>query len=65
MSAGITARPPDTPEHHIRMARIFIHQARETIHRDWFFTLMAWAAERRRRAAQLKAARPAQKDLFA
>ena len=48
---GMNTPPPDTPAHHIRMARIFIHQARETVHRDWFFTLMSWAAERRIRAA--------------
>ena len=26
--------PPDTPAHHIRMARIYMQQARETVHRD-------------------------------
>lgn len=62
---NMQATPPDTPEHHIRMARIFIHQARETIHRDWFFTLMTWAAKRRLRAAQLKKLGPKQKELFA
>ncbi len=56
--------PPDTPEHHIRMARIYLHEAHETVHRDWFFTLMAWAAERRLRAAQLRRIGPAQKELF-
>ena len=62
--SGLNTPPPDTPEHHIRMARIFIHQARETVHRDWFFTLMLWAAERRLRAAKLKRIWPQQKELF-
>ena len=26
--------PRDTPAHHIRMARIYLQQARETVHRD-------------------------------
>ena len=26
--------PTDTPAHHIRMARIYLQQARETVHRD-------------------------------
>lgn len=30
----------NTREHHIRMARIYLHQARCTIHRDWKFTLL-------------------------
>ena len=61
---GMKTSAPDTPAHHIRMARIFIHQASETVHRDWFFTLMSWAAERRIRAAQLKRIGPQQKELF-
>lgn len=44
---------PDTPEHHKHMARIYLYEARRTIHRDWFFTLLQWAAERRRRAHEL------------
>lgn len=60
----LTANTPDTPEHHIRMARIYIHQAKETVHRNWFFTLMTWAAERRLAAARLKKIGPAQKELF-
>lgn len=39
--------PPDTPAHHIRMARIYLQQARETVHRAWFFVLLTWAGERR------------------
>ena len=62
--SGIKASPPDTAEHHIRMARIFLHEARETIHRGWAFTLLAWAAERRARAAYLKKIGPAQAVLF-
>ncbi len=58
------ASPPDTPEHHIRMAKIYIHEASKTVHRSWFFTLMAWAAERRLAAARLKKIGPAQKELF-
>ena len=61
---SIQATPPDTPEHHIRMARIYLHQARETVHRNWFFTLLDWAGERRRRAAQLRQQGPSQRDLF-
>lgn len=57
---SIPATPPDTPEHHIRMARIYLHQARETVHRNWFFTLLGWAGERRRRAAQLRQQGPSQ-----
>jgi hypothetical protein len=62
---GIQATPPDTPEHHIRMARIYLHEARKTIHRSWAFTLLKWAADRRTQAARLKQIGPAQKDLFA
>ena len=55
---------PDTRQHHIRMARIYLQQARETVHRDWFFTLLTWAGERRRRAAELTRIGPVQKGLF-
>lgn len=55
---------PDTPAHHIRMARIYLLQARETIHRAWAFTLLAWAAERRLRAAELMRQGPAQQEMF-
>lgn len=55
---------PDTPAHHIRMARIYLQQARETVHRAWFFVLLTWAGERRRRAAELMRAGPKQKELF-
>lgn len=41
---------PDTREHHITMARIYLHQARATIHRAWAFTLLNLAAERRLKA---------------
>jgi len=58
------ANPPDTREHHIRMARIFLHEARRTIHRDWRCTLHQWAGERRRRAAQLTPTITLQQDLF-
>ena len=56
--------PPDTPAHHIRVARIYLQQARETVHRDLFFTLLTWAGERRRRAAELMRAGPPQQELF-
>lgn len=56
--------PPDTPEHHKRMARIYLHQARCTIHRDWALTLIEWAGERRRRAQELARLGPAQPCLF-
>jgi hypothetical protein len=58
------ANPPDTREHHIRMARIFLYEARRTIHRDWRATLHQWAGERRRRAAQLTPTIMKQGDLF-
>lgn len=60
----MTANPPDTREHHILMARIFLHQARHTIHHDWRVTLQEWAAERRRRAMQLTPTIMRQGDLF-
>lgn len=60
----MTANSPDTREHHVRMARIFLHQARETIHQEWRATLQDWAAERRRRAAQLTLTIRQQQDLF-
>jgi len=63
--SGITASPPDTPEHHMRMARIYLHEARKTIHRSWAFTLLTWAAQRRIQAAKLKQIGPVQKELFA
>lgn len=56
--------PPDTKEHHIRMARIFLFEAHKTVHQDWRFTLLEWAAERRRRAIELAKLPPAQGDLF-
>lgn len=43
-------RPPDTYAHHVRMARIYLHQAHETVHRALAFTLLSWAAERRLKA---------------
>lgn len=46
-------RQPDTREHHIRMARIYLHQAHASMHRSWAFTLLAWAAERRLAAFQI------------
>ena len=62
MSSGIQfdSRLLDTREHNIRMARIYLAEARKTIHRSWAFTLLTWAAERRLRAAQGKG----QKELF-
>lgn len=57
-------KPPDTPEHHIRMARIYLFEARKTMHRNWFFILLTWAGERRRRAMKLKQLGPVQKGLF-
>ena len=60
----MTVNPPDTREHHVRMARIFLHQARETIYQEWRATLQDWAAERRRRAAQLTPTIRQQQDLF-
>lgn len=50
----IDIRLLDTREHNVRMARIYLSEARRTIHRDWAFTLLTWAAERRLRAAQDK-----------
>ena len=60
----MTANPPDTREHHIRMARIYLYEASRTIHHDWRVTLQEWAAERRRRAAQLAPTIRQQGDLF-
>jgi hypothetical protein len=60
----MTVNPPDTREHHVRMARIFLHQARETIHQEWRATLQQWAAERRLRAGQLTPTITQQQDLF-
>ena len=61
-------RPPDTREHHIRMARIYLHQAHTSVHRSWAFTLLAWAAERRLRAMRIwmtapRCAKPARQQL--
>lgn len=56
----IDSRLLDTREHNIRMARIYLYEARRSIHRDWAFTLLTWAAERRFRAAQDNG----QKELF-
>jgi hypothetical protein len=58
------SEPPDTPEHHKRMARIYLFEARRTIHRDWAFTLLEWAALRRRLAQRLSKLGPAQSALF-
>lgn len=58
-------KPPDTPEHHIRMARIYLFEARKTVHRNWFFTLLTWAGERRRRAMKLRQRGPAQLEMWA
>jgi hypothetical protein len=55
---------PDTPAHHTRMARIFLHEARKTVHRDWAFTLLSWAAQRRMRAQHLLRIGPVQRGLF-
>lgn len=62
MTGGIQidSRLLDTREHNVRMARIYLYEARRTIHRDWAFTLLTWAAERRLRAAQGNG----QKELF-
>ena len=54
----------ETPEHQKRMARIFLFEARKTVHRDWAFTLLNWAAERRLKAASLAKQGPKQKGLF-
>lgn len=61
---SMLAEPPDTYAHHVRMTRIYLFEARKTIHRNWKFTLLAWATERRRRAIFLKKIGPAQPDLF-
>lgn len=34
----------------IEMARIYLQEARRTKHRGWAFTLLNWAADRRRAA---------------
>ncbi len=62
---GLKAKPPDTAEHHIQMARIYLHEVHKTPHRDWAFTLLNWAAERRTRAAHLRQIGPVQAELFA
>lgn len=54
----------NTPEHQIMMARIFLHESRKAKLRDWGFTLLTWAGERRRRAMELKKIGPAQRELF-
>lgn len=56
----VDSRLLDTREHNVRMARINLYEAQKTTHRDWAFTLLTWAAERRLRAAQGKG----QKELF-
>lgn len=60
----VNPKPPDTPEHHIRMARIYLFEARETVHRNWSFTLLNWAGERRRKAMLLKQRGPAQQEMW-
>lgn len=35
---------------HIRMARVYLAEARRTNHRQWAFVLLTWAANRRRTA---------------
>ena len=57
-------KPPQTREPHIMMAKIYLHQARCTPHRDWKFTLMQWAAERRLLAKNIRPTITAQADLF-
>jgi hypothetical protein len=54
----------NTPEHQIMMARIFLHEARKAKFRDWGFTLLNWAGERRRKAMELKKIGPPQRELF-
>ena len=44
---------PDTREHHLRMARIYLFEAHKTVHRSWAFILLAWAAERRLKAFRI------------
>lgn len=61
---------PETPAHHILMARVFLaesRRARINRHRRFSFSLLNWASEHRRRAMAamaLKAQGPAQKTLF-
>lgn len=43
---------PDTPDHHKRMCRIYLHEAHKTMHRSWAFVLLEWCGERRRKAQQ-------------
>lgn len=66
MSAGMTIDYDrlNTPQHQIRMARIFLYQSRYAVHRNWSFTLLEWAGERRRKAMDLKKRGPMQADLF-
>lgn len=40
-----------TRANHILMARIYLREAHHTPHRDWAFTLLRWAANRRMQAA--------------
>jgi len=66
-------RPPDTREHHLRMARLYLFEAHKTVHRALAFTLLTWAAERRLLAMRIWMTTPcnqakqvrAQLELFA
>lgn len=66
MNPGITIDYDslNTPKHQMRMARIFLHESRKTIHRGWSFTLLEWAGERRRKAMELMKRGPVQTELF-
>lgn len=54
----------NTPEHHIRMARIYLFEARKTVHRNWCFVLLRWTGDRRRKAQELRRFGARQKALF-
>ena len=56
-------RDPDQAKH---SARVYLNEARSRRRSAFFWTLMTWAANARRRAAQPQAstASPAQLDLF-
>lgn len=64
MSATHDQVPPETPNREILMARIFLREASKTRHREWAFTLLNWAGQRRRRAAELMRLGAQQKELF-
>lgn len=55
--------PPLTRDALIRIARVQLYEAHRTQHRDWKFTLLQWAGDRRRRAAAMRP-QPAQMDLL-